>query len=379
MIIQSNRVWIRDAFVPCQLHVEEGRIASVRPYGYMEPDADYGNKRIVPGFMDVHCHGYGGWDTNDATPDGLRNWTRHIPEEGVTSFCPTTITQSEEVLTKAVANVARVVEEGYEGADIVGIHLEGPYLDQFRKGAQPEQYCVKPSVEQFKHYEAASHDLIKLVTIAVEHDDDFALTHYMVDRGIVVSQGHSNATYEEAVMAIANGAMSMTHVYNGMSPFQHREPGLVGTAYRFPDVYGEIICDGHHSHFTSVYNFFMAKGRDHAVIITDSLMAKGLPAGTRMLFGGNLIELQEDGTARLVEAGNLAGSTLHVNRALENVVEKAGVPFGYAINACTINPARMLHLDDRKGSLTAGKDADIVVLDDNYAVIQTYCKGQAQL
>lgn len=376
MILQSRQVWILDDFMAVQLDLEDGKIREILPYGTREPDVDYGDLRVLPGFIDEHTHGAYGWDTNDATPEGLRHWMKHIPSEGVTSILPTTITQSEEVLTKALRNVADVVKEGYEGAEILGIHFEGPYLDQTYKGAQPEQYCIPASVEQFKRYQKASDNLIKLVTIATEHDAGFDLTRYLVSQGIVVSQGHSSATFEEAMMGIANGAMCMTHVYNGMSAFRHREPGLVGAAYRFRDVYGEIICDGNHSHLASINMFFQAKGPDHAIMITDSLMVKGLPVGTQVRFGGNLIELKEDGSAHLVEAGNLAGSTLHVNRGLEIVVEKAHVPFQSAINACTLNPATMLGVSDRKGSLQAGKDADIVVLKDNYDVKATYCRGK---
>lgn len=376
MIIQSEKVWVVDDFLACQIEVEDGKIKTILPYGARKADLDFGKERILPGFIDIHCHGAYGWDTNDATPEGLRNWTKNIPEEGVTGFLPTTITQSEEVLTKALENVDNVMNEGYEGAEILGVHFEGPYLDQTFKGAQPEQYCIVPDVEQFKRYQKASGNHIKVVTLATEHDKDYALTHYLVDHGIVASQGHSGATFEEAMMGIANGAMSMTHVYNGMSRFQSREPGLVGMAYRFQDVYGEIICDGNHSHIASIHNYFMAKGRDHAIMITDSLMVKGLPAGTKVLFGGNEIELFPDGSAHLVKAGNLAGSTLRVNKGLQIVVDKARVPFEYAINACTRNPACLLGVYDRKGSIQAGKDADLVVIDSNYDVIATFGKGK---
>lgn len=376
MIIQSTKVWILDKWMKVQLQIEDDKIRAILPYNSQTPDEDYGSLRLVPGFIDIHCHGAYGWDTNDATPEGLRTWTRRIPSEGVTAFYPTTITQSEEVLTAAVANVAAVAEEGYEGAEIAGIHFEGPYLDQTFKGAQPEQYCVLPDVEQFKRYLAASHNMIRLVTMATEHDKNYELTHFLVDHGIVVSQGHSGATYEEAELGIANGAKSMTHVYNGMSRFEHRKPGLVGAAYRFPEVYGEIIADGNHSHLASVHNFFAAKGPDHGIMITDSLMVKSLPAGTRVLFGGNLIELQPDGSARLVEAGNLAGSTLHVNDGLRIMVEEAEVDWLTAVNALTMNPARLMGLADRKGSLQAGKDADVVVLNDDYSVHATYCRGK---
>ena len=376
MIIQSKKVWVLDMWMEAQIDMEDGKIKAIYPYGTKPVDEDYGWKRIVPGFIDVHTHGAYGWDTNDATPDGLRHWVKNIVKEGVTGILPTTITQSEEVLTKAVANVANVVEEGYEGAEILGIHFEGPYLDQVYKGAQPEQYCVPADVEQFKRYQKASHNLIKLVTMACEHDKDYALLHYLVSQNIVASQGHSSATFEQAADAIANGAMSMTHVFNGMTKFHHREPGLVGAAFRFREVYGEIICDGNHSHYAAINYYFKAKGNDHAIMVTDSLMVKSLPVGTRVLFGGNEIELFEDGSAHLVGAGSLAGSTLNVNKGLMIVHEKAQVPWLAAINSCTLNPARMLGVADRKGSIQAGKDADLVVLDDNYDVLMTYVKGK---
>ena len=164
MIIQSKRVWVVNTWLAAQIEVEEGKIVNIYPYGQKDVDEDYGDKRIIPGFIDVHTHGAYGFDTNDANEEGLRNWMKNIVKEGVTGILPTTITQSEEVLTNAVKNVAKVVEEGYEGAEILGIHFEGPYLDQVYKGAQPEQYCVKPDVEQFKRYLAASNNLIKIVT-----------------------------------------------------------------------------------------------------------------------------------------------------------------------------------------------------------------------
>lgn len=349
------------------------------PYGTKEVDKDYGELRIVPGFIDIHCHGAYTFDTNDANPEGLRNWSEHIVDEGVTAFLATTITQSEEVLTNAVRNVADVMEEGYKGAEILGIHFEGPYLDMKYKGAQPEQYIVKPTVEQFKKYQEAARGHIKYITMATEQDDDFALTRYCSENGVVVSIGHSAATYEQAVDAYAHGAKSMTHVYNGMTPFNHRANGLVGAAYRIRTMYGEIICDGNHSTYAALNNYFMSKGPDYSIMISDALMAKGTPIGSKHIFGGNEIVIYPDGSAHLTSTGGLAGSTLNINKGLRILVEKAMVPFNYAINSCTINPARCLGVDDRKGSLEVGKDADIVVLNDDYSVVQTYCKGEAQL
>ena len=379
MLIQSKKVWLADQFIAAAIEMNDGKITGVFPYGTKEVDVDYGDKRIVPGFIDIHCHGAFGFDTNDANEEGLRAWTKGIVTEGTTALLATTITQSEEVLTKAVANVAKVMEDGYEGAEILGIHFEGPYLDMLYKGAQPEQHIVKGTIEQFDRYQEAAKGNIKYITMATETDEDFELTKYLAEKGVVVSIGHSAASYEEAIMAWANGAKSMTHVYNGMTPFNHRKNGLVGAAFRLRTMYGEIICDGNHSTTAALNNFFMSKGADYSIMVSDALMAKGSPAGSKFIFGGNEIEIYEDGSAHLTATGGLAGSTLRLNEGLRILVEEAMVPFNYAINSCTINPATCLGIDDRKGSIIVGKDADIVVLDTDYSVIQTYCRGTAQL
>ena len=379
MLIQSKKIWIADQFMAAELDIRDGKIVDVLTYGSRSADVHYEDLRIVPGFLDIHCHGAYGFDTNDANEEGLRNWTKHVVDEGVTGLLATTITQSEEVLTKAVANVAKVMEDGYEGAEILGIHFEGPYLDMVYKGAQPEQHIVKPTIEQFKRYQEAAKGNIRYITMATETDDDFALTHYLTEHGVTVSIGHSAATYEQAAMAFAHGARSMTHVYNGMTPFNHRANGLVGAAYRFRTMYGEIICDGNHSTTAALNNYFMSKGPDYSIMISDALMAKGSPAGTRYIFGGNEIEIYPDGSAHLTSTGGLAGSTLRLNEGLRILVEEALVPFNYAINSCTINPARCIGIDNRKGLIGVGMDADLVVLEHNYQVRQTYCMGKAQL
>ena len=379
MIIQSKKVWIADQFIPAQVEMENGKIIRVAPYGSKQPDVDYGDKRILPGFIDVHCHGAYEFDTNYAEEAGLRNWAKNIVGEGVTAFLATTITQSEEVLTAAVANVAKVMEDGYEGAEILGVHFEGPYLDMKYKGAQPEEHIVKPTIEQFKRYQAAAKGNIRYVTMATETDEDFALTRYLADQGIVVSIGHSAATYEQACMAFANGAQCLTHVYNGMTPFNHRANGLVGAAFRLRTMYGEVICDGNHSTTAALNMFFMSKGPDYAIMVSDALMAKGTPIGSRHIFGGNEILIYPDGSAHLTKIDTLAGSTLQLNKGLKILIEDALVPVNYAINACTLNPANCLGIADRKGSIRVGKDADMVVLDDDYSVVQTYCMGQPKL
>lgn len=379
MIIQSKRVWLGGQFLAAQLEISDSKIKSVYPYGTKPADQDYGEKRIVPGFIDIHTHGAYGYDTNDGEPEGLRGWMGRIPEEGVTAILPTTVTQMPDILIKAVASVAAVVNGDYDGAEILGIHFEGPYLDMEFKGAQPPEAIALTSVEQFKQYQEAAEGLIKYITLAPEHDEDFALTKHCKRTGIVVSMGHSSANYDQTMMGIANGATSMTHVYNGMPLYHHRNPGLVGAAFRVRDIYGEIICDGCHSHVAALNNFFTAKGRDYSIMVSDSLRPKHCAPGGEYMLGGHAIEISENGLAYLKGTNTIAGSTLFMNRGLRILVEDALVPFDAALNSCTLNPARCLGVDDRKGKLVSGFDADIVVLDDNYDVLQTYCRGKAML
>jgi N-acetylglucosamine-6-phosphate deacetylase len=378
MIIQSKRIWIASQFIAAQLEIYDGKILAVYPYQTKPCDKDYENDRIIPGFIDVHVHGAYGVDTNDADLEGLIKVLQGLPSEGITSFLPTTVTQGEEVLIKALKNVANVVKLRPQGAEILGVHFEGPYLNVEYKGAQPEEHIVKPDVEQFKRYQQAAQGLIKLITMAVEKDDDHQLTRYLSSHGVVVSMGHSGATYNQAIMGIANGAMSMTHVFNGMSRFSHREPALTGAAMRTRDVYGEIIADGNHVHWAAVNTLMMAKGKDHNIMITDALCTKGCAPGDFEL-GGHRIEIKANGSAYLYGTDTLAGSTLRYIEGFRNLIEKAEMPFEYAVNACTLNPARMLRVDDRKGRIVAGYDADIVVISDDYHVIQTYCLGKAML
>ncbi|MFI3283576.1 MAG: N-acetylglucosamine-6-phosphate deacetylase [Erysipelotrichaceae bacterium] len=378
MIIQSKNVWISGLFVPAQLEMEEGKILSVHPYQSKPVDKDYQEHRIIPGMIDVHCHGGFGFDTNDATEDGLKLWAKGLVKEGVTSFCPTTVTQSEEVLSKAVENVANVVKKGYEGSQIVGIHFEGPYLNVKNKGAQPEQFILAPSVEQFKMYQEKANGLIKIITMSCETDKDFALTKYASQNNVSVSIGHSASTFDEACLAVANGATGMTHVYNGMNGLHHREPALVGAAMRLKDTFAEIICDGNHVVWPAIYALVMSKGKDYCMMIDDALCVKGCEPGKYFL-GGAELEVAENGSAYLAGTTTLAGGTMKFNKGLQFLIEKVLIPVEYAINMVTINPARYIHIDDRKGKIMAGYDADLVILNRDYDVVDVYKGGQTQL
>ena len=378
MKIKSTRIWIAGDFMPGVIEISGKSIVSVLPYE-TQADIDYGDLRIVPGFIDIHCHGAYGFDTNYANEESLKKWTKNIVHEGVTGFLATTITEMKPVLTKAVENVAKVHDENrYEGARILGIHFEGPYLDMAKKGAQPAAAIVPPSVEEFKEYQKAAHNLIKVITLAPEHDKDFALTRYASTHGTVVSMGHTSATYEQAMMAVANGASSITHTYNAMSPFSHRQNGMVGAALRLHDLYSEVICDCNHSTPEALNIFFREKDSTKAIMISDALMCKGYPVGTKFEFGGQGIVIYPDGSAHLIKEGNLAGSTMKTNEGLRNLVERALVPFDKALNSCTCNPAALLHMDDHLGYIKVGYDASITILNDDYSVASCFVEGIKQ-
>ena len=378
MIIQSKKIWINNEFKEAQIEIEDGKIVNILPYNSKAVNNDYGEYRIVPGFIDIHTHGAYGFDTNDAEEDGLRNWVKRIPEEGVTSILPTTVTMFKDVLENALRNVAKVVNDGYDGAEILGVHFEGPYLDMDYKGAQPKEAIVAPNIEEFKQYQECANGLIKYITLAPEHDENHELIKYLSNNGVVVSMGHSSATYEEGVSAIKDGVRSMTHVYNGMTPLHHRKPGLVGVALNNNDVYGEIIADGHHSHLAALSILYKLK-QDKAIMITDSLRPKGCPKDGYYTLGSHVIEIDDEGLAKIKGTDTIAGSTLRMNKGLKLLVEQVKIPFDVALNSCTINPAKCLNVDHYKGLIKESYDADLVVLDDEYNVIQTYCKGKEML
>ncbi len=379
MIIQSKRVYIASSLIPAQVEINDGKITGIFKYGEKNVDKDYGDLRIVPGFYDVHTHGYFGYDTTAGGKDGLRKWLKDLPLEGVCGICPTTLTQAHDTLINALKEVREVKNEKPEGAQILGIHFEGPYIDVAYKGAQPEPYIVAPSVEEFKQYQQASGDDIKIITMAPEHDEGFKLIKHCADTGVRVSIGHTGTSYDTAMLALANGARGFTHTYNGMSPFSHRENGAVGAAFRAHDTFAECICDGNHSTLASLNIFFRQK-QGYGVIISDSLMCKGYPVGSVFDFGGQDVEIYEDGSAHITTGKKqLAGSTLKINEGVKILVENALVPFEDAIDAASINPMKYIGMDNHKGRIAYGYDADIVVLNDDYSVAQTYCLGIAQL
>lgn len=377
MIIQSQRVWINQQFVPAQIHFFQHRIINITPYNTQSVDIDYGNHRIVPGFIDNHIHGAFGYDTIDANPEGLHIIKTGLVREGVTSFCPTTVTQDSAVILESLRCIAQYAQRPSSGANIVGVHLEGPFLNVNFKGAQNADYIMNSDIDIFNSFYEASSGLIKIVTMASEKDNNFSLIHHCHDLKIVVSLGHSGATFDDAMLAVAHGASCFTHTFNGMSGIHHRNYNLAGAAHRLSGIYAEIIADGNHVVWPAVHTLMMAKGPFHSILITDSLSVKGSSQGEYTL-GGQRIEVKADGSAYLQGTNTLSGSTLKMNEGLRNLVELAQVPFQYALNAATINPATLLNIHHKKGKIAYHYDADIVVLDDNYTVLATYVNGTCE-
>ena len=389
MVVRSCRVWMTGGFSPADILIDGQRISRILPYGRAEAYCgeqardigelyDFGELRVLPGFIDIHTHGALGFDTNDGEPEGLRRWMESLPYEGVTSFLPTTVTQDEDALLRALENTDSVMAEACEGAEILGIHMEGPFIDRKHRGCHPSECIREASVEGFMRYQEAAGGHIIYLSLAPEHDRGFELIRYCRSHGVTVSMGHSGADFETALLAASEGASSVTHTFNAMSAFKHRDLGLAGASLYMRELYSEIICDLVNVAPEAVNIFFRAKGKERGIMVSDSLSVKGLPAGSSSRLGGLSVTVDEKGLARLSD-GTIAGSTMRMNEGLKNLVEKCGVDLETAVNSCTINPAGCLGIEKRKGRIAAGGDADLVVLEEDYSIRQCFCRGIASV
>ncbi len=355
--------------VSSDVAVENGIISAV---GENLPiDEQYPFKGVVvPGFIDRHVHGAGGADGMDGDTEKIGVIASNLIKEGTTSFCVTTMTQSEENIVKALSAVKNYNRSN--GAKVLGVHLEGPFISKKYKGAQPEEYIKNPDKRLMERFLKASGDKIKVVTIAPEEDGAKELVEYLSGKGIVCSAGHTNGSFETVKKAVAWGLGSVTHTYNAQTPLHHREAGVVGAGLLLDELYCELICDLVHVCKEAVQILVKNKPKDKLILITDSMRAKHLPDGESEL-GGQKVFVKE-GEARLAD-GTLAGSVLKMNEAVKNMVEKVGVDFCTAVDYATVNPAKSLNVFDEIGSITVGKKADFAVLDDNFKVQATLING----
>ncbi len=331
------------------------------------------NAIVVPSFIDEHIHGAVGADTMDGSLQALSNMADALVKEGTTAFLATTMTQSKANIEKALAAVKEYKDlHRKDGADLLGVHLEGPYISSSFAGAQPIEYVVKPDIEEFDEYNKISGGSIKIVTVAPEVEGAPEFIKHLKSCGVIASIGHTAAKCEDIVRAIECGASNVTHTYNAQSPLHHRDIGTVGSALSYDALNCEIICDTVHVSVPAIKLLIKSKPHDKVTLITDAMRAKQMPDGMSEL-GGQKV-MVKDGEARLL-SGALAGSVLKMNVAVKNLVLN-GVSFCDAIDFATINPAKNLGIADDRGSIAVGKRADFTVLDECFEVLLTIKEGK---
>ena len=332
------------------------------------------NAIVLPGFIDEHIHGAGGSDGMDGTVEDIKTIATTIAGEGTTTFLVTTMTQSKENITKALQAVKtyKETDEG-DGARVLGVHLEGPFIAAAHKGAQPLEYVKEPDIATFDEYNAASGNSIKIVSLAPEVEGADEFIAHLKANGVVASIGHTGAKFADIEKAIQVGASNVTHTFNAQTALHHREIGTVGSAMLLDDLNCELIADGIHVSVPAMRLLVKNKPLDKLTLITDAMRAKGIPDGVSEL-GGQTVYVK-NGEARL-EDGTLAGSVLKMNRAVQNMVEKVGVPFTQAVDYATINPAKTLGIANEAGSIKVGKRADFTILNDKFDVLMTIREGK---
>ena len=359
-----------------RVYIKNGRIAKVgkrisRFSGVETVDAS--GMMVVPGFVDTHVHGGSGSDVMDGTAEAVRKIASYHARFGTTSMVATTTTESFDRIIRAVRAARAVIERRTDGAEVVGIHLEGPYINPERRGAQNVKHVRLPSLREFKRILDESANRVRIVTLAPEIKRGVEFIAALKNMGIVLSAGHSNASYADMVSAIDAGITHVTHIFNGMRELHHREPGIVGAALTREELTVSVIADGVHVHPNVIELLFKAKGVDNIILITDAIRAAGMSDGTYEL--GGLHVTVKRGVCRLA-SGTLAGSTLTMNMAVKNMIDFLGIPLSDALKMASTNAAKIIGFADSKGSLEEGKDADIAILDEDFNVKSTIVKGR---
>src|SRR5699024_7978931 len=376
-VIENGRIYTETETIDCgYIIIKFGKIGGLG-VGKYEGDLqtiDAQGHHILPGFIDIHMHGGYGEDAMDASMTGLKHLSESLLSEGTTSYLATTMTQSDENITNALKNIAayQTQQDTLNTAEIVGIHLEGPFISEHKVGAQNPGYVQRPSVEKLKYFQNIANNHIKVITFAPEVDGAKETLAAFKDQ-IIFSIGHTVATFDESNEAVENGAKHVTHLYNAGTPFEHREPGLFGAAWLNDKLSTEVIVDGIHSHPAAVKIAYKQKGNKQFYLITDAMRAKGMPDGEYDYGGQNVIVKGSE--ARLV-SGALAGSILKMNNGLYNLMQFTGDTLDNLWPVTSLNQAVALKIDNEKGSLKVGKDADIVIVNDDIEVLTTIKQGE---
>lgn len=363
-------------FIKTDIAVENGLIKDIKLGAVDSEIASLSENAIVlPGFIDQHIHGAMKSDAMDGSLNALSDIATAIAGEGTTGFLATTMTQSPENIKNALTAVNDYINlNKVEGAELLGVHLEGPFISPKHIGAQPLEYVASPSVEVMKKYLDYAGGNIKIVSLAPETEGAEDLVKFLVENGIVASIAHTGAKYKDCEKAVSWGMSNVTHTYNAQTGLHHRDAGVVGSALLMDELSCELICDLVHVSVPAIKLVIKNKPADKVILITDSMRAKHMPDGESEL-GGQLV-IVKNGEARLVD-GTLAGSVLKMNDAVKNVHLSAGVPLETAIDFATVNPAKKLGVYDRVGSIKEGKEANFTVLDKNtFEVLLTVRKGE---
>ena len=371
----NGQVYLGRRFRPATVCMEDGKLRVLEaPCPTSNGEVfDAAGLKLVPGFIDTHTHGAVGVDVNGATAEDLEKISIFMASKGTTAWQCSILTDTREQTEWCIGEFLRHEKMEHNGADLVGIHLEGPFLAKEYKGAMPEHLLKKNDIPLVRHYQQLAGGKINYITISPELEGVQEMIPTLRELGIVVGIGHSGATYDQAMGAIAQGATVGTHVGNAMRLFHQHEPAIFGAILE-SDVYCETICDGRHLAPGSVRMYCKCKGLDRIVAITDSIMAAGLPDGDYHL-GVNEVVV-ERGDAKLKSNGTRAGSTLTLDVALKNMLKWLPYTLEEILPTLSENPAKEMGLWDRKGSIETGKDADIVLLDENNDVVHVFARGK---
>lgn len=374
--VVGGKIILKDRIVENCALLYTDKIEDVIPVNIVPKDAeiiDANGGYVAPGLIDLHIHGYLGKDVCDGKDESIRTISKGLLRNGVTGYLPTTMTEDMSVIINALEVCRSLKEESknWDGSTILGCHAEGPFISESKKGAQDAKYILKPDASFVKEYK----DIIKTITLAPETDTaDFkTIREICSDTDVVVSMGHTSADYETAMKSIDAGVKHITHLFNAMTPLTHRAPGVVGAALN-GNVSVELIVDTFHVD-KSLYNMlWKLKGRK-LCFITDCLPAGGLPEGEYTLGGQKIIY---DGIICRLEDGTIAGSALQLNKGVWNVYKNSDIPLYECVNCASLNPATTLGIDNVKGSLEAGKDADIIITDNQFNVLKTIIAGEVK-
>ncbi|MEO6804711.1 MAG: N-acetylglucosamine-6-phosphate deacetylase [Edaphobacter sp.] len=362
------------------ISIEDGLILGIeslpaREHELVTASYRFPGATLIPAYIDIHIHGCAGHDVMEATPKALHAIGTYLASRGVGAYFPTTVTSSRDETMRSLSGLAAEIGRGseidYRGASPLGIHLEGPFLSHLKRGVHTDALLEAPSIALFDRFWQAAEGKISLMTIAPELPGAEELIKHATTLGVRCSMGHSNAKVCEAEAGFAAGARSATHTFNAMRTIDHREPGLAGYVLDKRSLFAEIICDGIHVDPLMVRLYFRAKDEDHIILVTDGISATGMPDGTYML-GDMEVEVRN---GRCTSNGILAGSVLTLDCGVQNLMEFTGASMRTAVAAASYNPSRLMGVDDRWGSLAAGRVANITVLSPTAEVIQTFLAG----